>query len=83
HSHGGNNDDDDNEIGMGVDTSALVSGGVYGKELDNPDMCNAFAIQLYEMHWLQTHHNADVRAAVADLALFAKQVAKQRSSKGV
>ncbi|KAJ1922323.1 hypothetical protein H4219_000185 [Mycoemilia scoparia] len=64
-------DDSDNE-------TTLVMNGVYRKELDDPEMCNPLATQLYEIHWLQTHHSADVRSAVGDLIRFAKQLLKRQ-----
>ncbi|KAJ1938311.1 hypothetical protein FBU59_004478, partial [Linderina macrospora] len=46
--------------------------GLYLKDIDDPDMCNPFGTCVYEIHWLQTHHNAGVRAAAARLLAYAK-----------
>ncbi|KAI8320692.1 NOC3p-domain-containing protein [Martensiomyces pterosporus] len=46
--------------------------GQYLRDLDDPDMCNPFATCVYELHWLQIHHNASVRDAAVRLLEFAK-----------
>ncbi|KAJ1951692.1 hypothetical protein EC988_003965 [Linderina pennispora] len=49
-----------------------AASGLYLKDIDDPDMCNPFGSCVYEIHCLQTHHNATVRAAAARLLAFVK-----------
>ncbi|KAJ2781969.1 hypothetical protein GGI15_003060 [Coemansia interrupta] len=46
--------------------------GVYLREIDDPDMCNPFAACLWELHWLQIHHSAEVQAAAGRLLEYAR-----------
>ncbi|KAJ2719589.1 hypothetical protein GGI07_005115 [Coemansia sp. Benny D115] len=51
--------------------------GLYMREMDDPDMCNPYATCLYELHWLQIHHNAAVQSAAVRLLEFAKAEEKK------
>ncbi|KAJ1837765.1 hypothetical protein LPJ73_007292, partial [Coemansia sp. RSA 2703] len=46
--------------------------GVYLREIDDPDMCNAFAACVWELHWLQIHHAPEVQQAAARLLEYAR-----------
>ncbi|CAG8487162.1 7448_t:CDS:10 [Paraglomus occultum] len=54
-----------------LDSDDLSSNGIYMPELDEPELCNPFATNLWELCLLENHYDPKVRSAATALANFA------------